>query len=235
MIGPFLLKYDESGLCIPKKFTSQSSLLASDLDALFPITNIEEVFQKVSKVIQDWNVNKTFQALASKDQNSHVGNSQLFVEDILKAIGAKYTLIPPFQQLLDRIKRKGFSIFKFQLTKEFMQTFKIKKEIQRFNTHVELDDFVIKLKKIDPKFDIHYKQETMFLKGMDRAFWLKYYHYEELLNNKKRELNGLFDKDLIIKCKNEIEWIKIELAKASPKEGDNECPYGDPKQSSFIL
>lgn len=237
MIGPYLLKFDETGICIPKKCTSEASLIAADIDSLFPIQNLEEVLSKVSKVIQDWNVKKTFLAKRGKNEDPSFGNSQLFVDDLLQAIGSKYTLPVPFQKFLDRIRKKGYSRFKFEWSKEFIQKFKIEKDVQRFFTHSDLDEFVQNLRKIDPKFDTNYKQESMFLKGLDRAFWMKYYHYEQLLEDKKRELKSLEDKEKILKCKNEITRFTKELAVVSPKENEDilDCAYGDPKQTSFMV
>ena len=63
-------------------------------------------------------------------------------------------------------------------TKQLKQDFEfIKEESMKFETHQELDKFVIKLLEKDPNFLKNKKNEFIvnLLKSFDRAFWLRWY------------------------------------------------------------
>jgi len=61
IVGPWYLEWNNSSLCIPRRCYSSAAILAADLEIKgtkkFPIN---EVIDKLSKIIVDWNVNKVY-------------------------------------------------------------------------------------------------------------------------------------------------------------------------------
>lgn len=116
---------------------------------------------------------------------------------------------------LKKIREEGKCEMEFEMDFEFRQKFNIKEKKVKFNTHLELDKFVMDLMKIDLELELKYKHEWALLKrfllifihlfcSFDRAFWLR--HYKFPTNDK---------------------WTPY-------KEDECKCPFGDPSETYSI-
>eukprot|EP01080_Neovahlkampfia_damariscottae_P006933 gene6933-11096_t len=210
-ISPWYFEWNDSGLCIPRKCSSKVALFTVDIGLLNSIEKTDTTLDIISNVIVKWNTTKGYDR-TPKDKKVY-GNCQHFIEDLL----LKLNIIPKFEGplglFIEKMKTKGVSelIFETQ-NKEFEKKFEIKK-FTKFQTHKQLDEFVLKLISKDMDFDIQYKSEYELLKGFDRAFWLRHY------------------------AKNENEIYQPLDLKFNEDEGKHEslCPFSDPSETGSIF
>jgi hypothetical protein len=66
---------------------------------------------------------------------------------------------------LKNLRENGCSDMKFIMDDEFRNKFSIKEKSITFNTHPELDNFIINLQKINIDFELMYKDEWILLKS----------------------------------------------------------------------
>lgn len=241
MIGPYLLDWDESELCIPKKCVSNAAVFSADVEGLGSIKNLDEILDKLSETIVDWNIKKGFKKVS--DNKEKCGNSQDFVECILEAIGLKITLPEYFSKFLNKIKEKGQSKLEFNPSNEFSKKFGLKEPSIVFSSHSQLDFFVSKLYEIDSNFDWNWKGEYQFLKSFDRAFWMKHLNIKveiSKLNStikieKNEKVFEKLSKDLV-QLEEENEKCKPNYKRERTQRGLIDCcPFKDPTKTQSIL
>eukprot|EP00761_Pharyngomonas_kirbyi_P009561 gb/GECH01009578.1/.p1 GENE.gb/GECH01009578.1/~~gb/GECH01009578.1/.p1 ORF type:complete len:786 (+),score=150.84 gb/GECH01009578.1/:1-2358(+) len=130
-------------------------------------------------------------------------NCQEFTEAILHTLGVDMQPMrnTALGDYLDEMRQHGMSRMRFKivprLQKELLRRqerdngdalggelmyFADEKQLPRvkkiiFNTHEELDLFVLYLTALIPEFEVLYKYEYLLLKGFDRAFWLRHISY----------------------------------------------------------
>jgi hypothetical protein len=161
------------------------------------------VIDKISTVITRWNVLRTY--------NKNDSNCQAFVEELLDSLGVDLKKIykGATGNYLKKMRSKGECKLRYKIPKEIYEKLKLKKNEEKitFLTHKELDDFVIKLIEVEPKFQEDYVDDYNLLKSFDRAFWLRHFKLPE-------ENNFLYSTDKFDKCI---------------------CPFDDPTQTRFFL
>eukprot|EP01080_Neovahlkampfia_damariscottae_P000026 gene26-4277_t len=223
MIGPWLLEWNKDEIIIPKACVSESAVLTADLPSLISFDNINEILEKIAKCIIYWNTNKQF-CLHPTDEKQ--GNSFDFVEDLMKIIGSSLPTDGPIGEFLRDSKRLGMTKLEFKLSTEFKNHFGLKKDIEKFRTHQQLDSYVDNLLEIDEELPSKFSSEYLFLKGIDRAFWMKSFHYE----NEIHQLN----EDQKISSEEKIQQLK-SLNENVEKFKDSYCPFSDPRKTKSIL
>jgi len=58
MIGPWLIEWNNSALCIPRKCVSKAALLSADIDSISTDKRVDEVVDILADVITEWNITK---------------------------------------------------------------------------------------------------------------------------------------------------------------------------------
>jgi len=212
MIGPWLIEWNNSALCIPRKCVSKAALLSADIDSISTDKRVEEVVDILADVITEWNVTKKYKD-NSKNKKEEA-NCQDFVHEILEKLGIKLDFKGPLGQFLTNLRETGLCDMEFPMDNNFRQCFNIKEKSKKFNTHEDLDNFVHYLQKTDMEFELKYKNEWVLLKSFDRAFWMRYYKFP-----------------------NDTRWCSCKK-KDVDEDGDVEysvnCPFGDPEESYSI-
>lgn len=171
VVGPWYLEWNNSSLCIPRKCYSSAAMLAADLDFGGAGFEINDTIDKISKVIIDWNLNKTY--------NQQSANCQQFVDDLCKALGVPINFEGPLGEYLNNLRSRGECELDFPITPDMRVNLDIKEAKKRFHTHQELDDFVKFLIGKEPMFMENYPMEWMLLKSFDRAFWLRHFKHPD--------------------------------------------------------
>ena len=221
--GPWILEWNKDEIVIPKACVSESAVLTADLPSLVSFENIDEILVKIATCIIYWNTNKEFH-LHPTDLKQ--GNSFDFVEDLMKIIGSSLPTEGPIGDFLSDSKILGLTKLEFKMSLEFQKHFNLNKNSEKFRTHESLDNFVNQLLEIDEEFPFKFSQEYLFLKGIDRAFWMKSFHYEneihEIEENKK-------------KTKEEIEEELKNLNEKFLKFNQCCCPFNDPRKTKSII
>jgi hypothetical protein len=183
-IGSKIIEWNDSSLCIPRPTASSKAFLALDVGTLVK-TELQAKLEELSKVVVDWNVNKTYSML----QN----NCQRFVDDCFSALEIE----PKFEGLLAEyitsVRKEGSCSTFFKLApstrqemlsshgQEFIDELGFKdSETILFETHKQVDDFCFKImNKYDEDFSKpnsvrpEHLELAALLKAFDRGFWLR--------------------------------------------------------------
>lgn len=232
---------------------SQAAVLTADIDYISTVDRLEEVIDTLAKVICKWNVHMVYKQTGG-DPSKH-GNCQDFVDDCLAALGVKLNFEGALKNFITRLKKTGNSKLQFEMTREFIEKFKLvdlypslRRALENqenakdqsgeaaedevpagalvFQTHKDLDRFVWYLMQQDFEFQNHYPCEYQLLKSFDRAFWVKALTYPNM-----EQFHPLYeDEDIHVGAKspsNNKQPINNE-------ERKQKCPFGDPCASSFI-
>jgi len=174
VVGPWYLEWNNSSLCIPRKCYSSAAMLAADLDFGNIKYSLDDTIKKISKVIIDWNVNKTY------SQTKY--NCQQFIDELCAELGIKLDFKGPLGTYLSNLREKGRCQIAFPVSDDMRESLKIRDELVKFQTHQEIDQFVNDILGRDPQFQDSFPQDWLLLKSFDRAFWLRHFKHP---NDKK--------------------------------------------------
>jgi hypothetical protein len=215
LVGPWVLSFDESGICVPRKVLNQQTIvLCADLEDLSVVKNLPEKLSELAKVIVHWNVEKTFR-----------DSSYEFIVDVLGALGVELKL--PFWLLpfAEQVKKYGFAKFEFQLCEPLAKALANENKALTFSSHAELDQFVMLCETI-PNFRTTFPDEWKLLKSFDRAYWMNYYSMKT-----DYDLAKTTD-DLISQ-----QIFKMRIEKYAPVHSGDilKCPFGDPLKTGSML
>ncbi|KAL0480395.1 peptidyl-tRNA hydrolase [Acrasis kona] len=171
IVGPWLIEWNNSSLCIPRKCYSSAAVLAVDVDAVVQL-DLNEAVDACAKVICEWNSNKQY------SQTNH--NCQHFVDALLDAMHVKVDFEEPLNHYLNKMRKKGEAKVQWTVPTEIRSICEIKEEKIAFKSHKELDEMVRNiqnklLEKTQTAFDEEYSTDWQFLKAFDRAFWLRHF------------------------------------------------------------
>ena len=190
-------------------------MLSADIEQLQTNEDVRNVVEKLSKVIVKWNTTMSYKERDTETGKS--GNCQDFVDDVLVSIGLSRDSLSqgPLGEFLKKLKTKGQSDLIFKMSEPFRKAFNFAEHKKKFTTHRDLDEFVKGLLAIDPDFEKNYRYEWLFLKSMDRAFWLKHIKFEEMEEYKPASREAVDEDDEVILI--------------------TDCPFKDPRDTySFI-
>jgi len=197
MVGPFLIEWNNSAICIPRKCVSTAALVSADINSISTSTKVEETVAVLAKVITDWNVRNSYATFGKK---SNEGNCQDFVDEILSKLGVQAKFTGPLDAFLKQLKEKGNSDLVFAPTNDFIEKFKLEKKSYQFVDHPSLDKFVQRLMDVDVEFQQKYKDEYAFLKSFDRAFWMRHFKFPNNMQFRCIEKKGEDDDDMECAC-----------------------------------
>eukprot|EP01080_Neovahlkampfia_damariscottae_P009489 gene9489-1695_t len=246
LIGPWLIEWNDSGLCIPRKCLSRSAFLTIDIGDIKTMENLESVRDKISDVIVYWNANVQYTSFGKSTKGQ--GNCQEFIESILHALNMNLQYDGAIGEFLQNMKKNGSSKLMFLMNKEFRKKFGITETSIEFKTHSQLDKFVKELDDKDVYFEDSYPDEYLLLKSFDRAFWLKHLKISKdakrLFRMVTTDLSG--DEQRKQKSMNALEQLEkdgeitkpyIDDLKSSNTDFEgHKCPFGDPiENKSFWL
>eukprot|EP01080_Neovahlkampfia_damariscottae_P005858 gene5858-9686_t len=175
LIGPWLIEWNNSAICIPRKCVSNAAIITADLDTLKTTKEVEKTVSILADVISEYNCFHTYSKLTSGKPNC--SNCQDFVEDILTRLDIELKFDGPLGNYLKTLKDKGTSDLIFAPDKNFIEKFSLKSSSVKFVSHNSLDEFVRDLMKSEPEFQKVHKQEYALLKSFDRAFWLRHFKF----------------------------------------------------------
>jgi hypothetical protein len=205
MVGPWLLDWNESGLCVPRMLVSRAAFFTADLMEISEKC-VSEVRDKVADVITRWNGSMNY-TMTKKKNNE--GNCQDFIIDLLNALEIKINFEGSLGKFLEKIRLDGKSEMEFPVSSKLRSELEIPYQSVMFNTHQELDEFVMMLIGSETNFSVLYKDDWELLKSFDRAFWLRYFK--------------------IVKSKNYKEGNDdVNSWKPCTK-----CPFGNPEGNNF--
>eukprot|EP01080_Neovahlkampfia_damariscottae_P010541 gene10540-3060_t len=249
LIGPWLLEWTDSALCIPRKCVSKAAFLTADVGEITTKESLESIRDKLAKVIIDWNVNYGYTTISMHKKNA--GNCQDFLDSIFLELGLEFKFEGALGEFIKSLKKNGTAKLKYPVSDEIKTKFDISENEIEFKTHQELDIFVKKLFKKDFTFDLSYKGDYNLLKSFDRAFWLKHlkcrnelrYITNALALNKEKYIqygtNAL--KTKIEKIESDLEFQnsvnefskpyedpKREKIEDEDEEDETDCPFGHP-------
>lgn len=186
IVGPFYLEWNDSGICIPRKCTSNTAVIASDLSTELIGPHVTISLNRLARIICHWNAYKIY--------NRTDNNCQVFVEELCKGLG--FDLIQKYKNsslglFLQKMKKVGNCELKFYVNNELHQKCPwIKAEYGnsiKFKSHAELDDFY---RRVDKSTNFSYftytaqgKDDHALLKSFDRAFWLRFRSSNKVASN----------------------------------------------------
>eukprot|EP01080_Neovahlkampfia_damariscottae_P010224 gene10224-2644_t len=250
MIGPWLIDWNDSALCIPRKCVSRAAFVSINLDTIQTLEGLEIVVDKVANSVAKWNGTKFYSAFPGK---KHAGNCQEFVENVINEIGVKIDLDGAIAAYMNKIKQTGKLRLEFIIKKKFQKKFFLDKTSYTFHTHEELDKFVAHLIDVDPSLEVNHPTHWELLKGFDRAFWMRHkkcegekkeleekaLKYSLLLEDLKKEDQERVQ-ERIDEIKEAIQDIEFSQTKISPMKSVEKsiqvecCPFENPsKTKSF--
>ena len=204
LIGNWILEWNDSALCVPRRTLSKAALFCADLEPITTLEDLNQVVDKIADVIVEWNTTKKYKPMGGN--RCVYGNCQDFVEAVLSRLGIKWQIENPYiRYFFEQLKKKGSTDLKLFFKKEdadqensFVQKFKLLSQSGstagqgtysiKFATHEQLDQFVLRCLRIDPMMKTNYPEVWGILKGFDRAFWLRHLAWEEMKERKRREL-----------------------------------------------
>eukprot|EP01080_Neovahlkampfia_damariscottae_P004382 gene4382-7757_t len=213
MIGPWILEWNSSSLCIPRKCVSSMALISADLEAITTTKQIEETVDIIAKHVVKWNCSKIYEAREKKENGK---NCQSFVEDLLKELGVEKNFGSSIDIFLKQLKNEGKAELKFTPDSKFLNKFKIEGKSITFHSHQQLDKVMKEFISIDIDFKSHHPEEYSLLKSFDRAFWLRYFKFPnsyqfQYLRKTEQEMNECEDDD------------------------DCDCYFGDPNGTGSVI
>eukprot|EP01080_Neovahlkampfia_damariscottae_P002813 gene2813-4221_t len=106
-VGPLLLDFNESSLCVPKMLIGSSFVTATTSTKVFKKKS-SIVFSKLAKVLNKWNCKEYY--------HPFINNEFHFISEICEEIGIKFNLYGLGRRILKKIKNTGEYQFKHYRT-----------------------------------------------------------------------------------------------------------------------
>lgn len=257
LVGPFILEFNNSGLCIPRncQLGSDNTILSADVATVHTAKDIAKVLDSITKFIMYVNANVDY--VSTGGDCIHTMNCQDFVDTVLDRLQIQTTIHrqSPLGVFMRKLKTKGSCGLSFYPSnKAFAAKFQMDKKV-KFSSHEELDRFVIHLETIDPMFRINHPDEYALLKAFDRAMWTKYSKSSDRTQKIVKEIevlewelklaNSERNQDLVRQTQQELDNkrqlvsnLQQRTRHLRPLNGEGEhshCPFGDPSQTSSRL
>jgi hypothetical protein len=144
--------------------------MVMDVDHHLELADYETIIDSIAEVITRWNTVHKYELFST--------NCQSFVDDILDSIGidTDQKFKGSLGNYLKKLRTKGDVEPEYEIPPEIREKCDFKEKVKTFNTHKQLDDFVVEILKHFPDFFEKFKEDCLLLKGFDRAFWLKHFH-----------------------------------------------------------
>lgn len=158
--------------------------MALDVNSVLETADVDFVINKVSEVVTRWNV--------MREYNKGANNCQGFIDDILVSLGidplTKFS--GQLGEYLKSMRLTGESRMMYKLSPDIRDKLELRDTSITFETHEELDQFLVALHEKYPEFLKDHPHDEMLLKSFDRAFWLKHYRNVKIQENAPLSNNG---------------------------------------------
>lgn len=183
-VAAWILEWNSSSLCIPRKMVSNAALMSIDIDR-WTTTELETAVDTMANVIVKWNTTMKYSNGVGIRKLRNEGNCQDFVDDMLKALNIEIKFEGALKEFLNELRVRGKSELRFKISEEFRKDFDLDTEEKEivFKTHHQLDEFCKKLKSHKHGYKLtsamEYNNEDFLLKSFDRAFWMKHFKYKD--------------------------------------------------------
>jgi hypothetical protein len=213
-VGPTIIEWNDSSLCVPRKSASTSAVIAVDIARIEGMDRIDEILFKMAQTITYWNNNKIYGMFEA--------NCQIFVEDLLRSVGITPNFTGSLSNFIENVRKKGKCSPIYYVNEYIASCLGIKPGEKKFKAHEELDLFVIEWNGKVPRDYLNSPEgisDFMLLKAFDRAFWLKY-----IKQQSSNETIEEYNKRLDMFCCYEIEKRNGVFTCG--------CPFGDPSDTN---
>jgi hypothetical protein len=121
-------------MCIPRKCYSSAAMLAADLEFSGKLGKVafdlHETIEKITPVIIDWNVNKTY--------SQREANCQQFIDELCHVLDIPIRFEGPLGEYLHAIRERGECELEFPVSAEMRVAMEIRDKKKKFNTHKEV-------------------------------------------------------------------------------------------------
>lgn len=228
ILGTHVIGWDETELCIPKKYDDSNLIVNVGTEPIHVLIN-PEMWKRISRVIATWNVHYSYYNGSKSKKNQ--GDSIGFIEALLHSQNIhSFRVSDPFQDFIRDTKHRGKYELSYRPSSIMIQKFEIDQKLIVFKSHSEFDVFVRSLFAIDMEFDLHYREEYVFLKCLDDTYWLKYKKLKTdhetrstelmiLLKNKLNKINLDDTTPRIRFLEREIHDLNAEITSNEPRQG----------------
>ncbi|MHA1682591.1 MAG: hypothetical protein ACTSUE_16760 [Promethearchaeota archaeon] len=169
-IGPWYLHWVTRGLVDPlTEFKSQGAMFVLDLEQK-NIYDMEKddliVFiESICHTCFQWNTRYVYSQLEGQKK----GNCQHFVIELMDTLNLHIPKIKNIKNLFDSLRKGGIRDIAYVPSAGFKKKARIKWTKRIFKSHSEIDKFIRCKQPILKNF----QEDMIFLKSIDRAFWLK--------------------------------------------------------------
>ncbi|KAG2389000.1 hypothetical protein C9374_014400 [Naegleria lovaniensis] len=190
IVGPWYLEWGDKSLAIVRNRSSAKAVFVAPIGTIQGTQRVNQKIEALAKLCAEWNGTKTYDR---KDCNC-----QHFTEAAIDALNMSiefnHNIDAKTNKFLKKMKQLGSGERVYKVDKELkkvlldsnvittdndtlqlIQTMRKKIESNStfcFKTHKELDEFVKFAITVHPLFTS--SQDYVFLRGLDRGFWLKY-------------------------------------------------------------
>ncbi|KAG2388929.1 hypothetical protein C9374_014329 [Naegleria lovaniensis] len=214
IIGPWYLEWGHQSLASIRHRSSSKAILVTNVGEIKGIERVNQKLTALANVCTEWNATKMY--------DSKQCNCQHFTEAVIDALGMsieyEQNIDVKTQKYLNKMKRYGAGQRVYKMgtdvkalllkepkdeatlddeTCQFIHLMRKKIESTSkfsFKTHKELDELVKFAIMVHPLFTS--SPDYLFLKGFDRAFWLKHQSEKSKLDKEHREAcKPLMDSD----------------------------------------
>lgn len=168
LLGPYIVDWTDSNLVAIRMLSSCQPLVLVNqgTERVFagPADGAEKLLRDAAAVVVAWNTQHKL------DAKKH--STVAFVEELLRAVGAKATVAPRVRDVLADAQVKGGQKFEatFQADWAVLPGDK-KARKHKFKTHEELDEFVLAMRKEHPDLETAHGDDWNYLLLLDRCFW----------------------------------------------------------------
>lgn len=174
-VGSYVFHFFNDSLIHATTFRSKNPLAAIDIGEI----NIfkeegEQTLQKLCQFFYEWNSQKKYDSMKC--------NCHHFTSSCMKVMKCKAKFGGQLGKFLKKIRHEGDS--------ELFFSDPITKSELKFETHQQLDEFILQILKEIPDYKEKNPDDWMLLKCYDRAFWLGYFY----ANSNDEDENGTIEK-----------------------------------------
>ncbi|KAG2388974.1 hypothetical protein C9374_014374 [Naegleria lovaniensis] len=190
IVGPWYLEWGDKSLAMVRQRSSAKAVFVATIGEIKGTERVSQKLVALAQVCADWNATKTYDKTKCNCQHF----TEAAIEALNMSIEFNHNIDAKTKKYLEKMKQLGSGERVYKVDKELKKVLldsnvittdndtlqliqNMRKKIESnskfyFKTHKELDEFVKFAITVHPLFTS--SQDYAFLKGFDRAFWLKY-------------------------------------------------------------
>jgi len=223
IVGPYILDWDSTGVCVPKPLSSSDILLAHNVATIHSVSELNRVLLACSKALVQWNTECSFSELGGR---AKTGNSFTFMNSILNSMGYELGRETVVERFISSLSMCGTGQMRFSMSNEFKLSFKFDFDSIVFDNHGSLDQFVKELFRVDPNWETTWTEESFLLHSYDKYFWVHLNRANSLIACTKQRIETLraqqHHPERVAQIDKEIVRIAKKLGNLEPYK--NQCP-----------